>query len=70
MKIALSENIALLLHPQYTFRAVWLFRDLTLHGKLCLRNDNNAAFVCIISTPLAMTGEHRKHHTMHAHNKI
>ena len=40
-----SENIASLLHPQWTFRAVWLLRNLTLDGTLCLRNDKNAAFV-------------------------
>ena len=45
LKIALSEKIALLLHLQYTFRAVWLLHNLTLDGKLCLRNDKNAAFV-------------------------
>ena len=28
-----------------TFRAVWLLRNLTLDGKVCLRDDNNAVFV-------------------------
>ena len=45
VKIALSENIAFLLHPLWKFRAVWLLRNLTLDGKLCLRNDRNADFV-------------------------
>ena len=27
------------------FRAVWLLHNLTLDGKLCLRDDKNAAFV-------------------------
>ena len=27
------------------FRAVWLLHYLTLDGKLCLRDDKNAAFV-------------------------
>ena len=29
----------------YTFRAVWLLHSLTLDGKLCLRDDQNGAFV-------------------------
>ena len=29
----------------YTFRAVWLLHNLTLDGKLCLRDDKNVAFV-------------------------
>ena len=45
VNIAMSGNIAVLLHPQYTIRAIWLFRKLTLGGKLCIRNDKNAAFV-------------------------
>ena len=44
VKIALSEKIALLLH-RHTFRAVWLLHNLTLDGKLCLRDGKNAAFV-------------------------
>ena len=30
---ALSENIALLLHPHVDFRGVWSLRNLTLEGK-------------------------------------
>ena len=40
VKIAQPENIALLLHPH-----VWSLRNLTFEGKLCLRDDKNAAFV-------------------------
>ena len=29
----------------WTFRVVWLLRNLTLDGKLYLRDDKNAAFV-------------------------
>ena len=28
----------------YTFRVVWLLRNLTLDGKLCIYDDKNAAF--------------------------
>ena len=28
-----------------TFRAVWLLHNLKIDGKLCLRDDKNAAFV-------------------------
>ena len=44
VKIALSENIALLLHPPGDVPCS-LVVTLTLDGKLCLRDDKNAAFV-------------------------
>ena len=48
------------------FRAVWLLDNLTLDGKLCLRDDKNAAFV-LTSPSLAMAGEPGKHHDVRAH---
>ncbi len=47
VKIALSEKIALLLHPHVDvpYTTVWLLRNLTFYGKLCLRVDKNAVFV-------------------------
>ena len=47
VKIALPENIALLLHPHVDvlFRGVLSLRNLTLDGKLYLRDDKIAAFV-------------------------
>ena len=45
VKIALPENIALLLHPHVDVPGVWSLCNLTLEGKLCLRDDKNAAFV-------------------------
>ena len=30
-----------------TFRIVWLLRNLSLGGKLCLRDDKNSAFVSV-----------------------
>ena len=47
------------------FRVVWLLRNPTLDGKLCLRDDKNA--VCITSPSLAMADEHGKRHALHAH---
>ena len=41
VNIALTEKITLFLHPH----VVWLLRNLSLEGKLCLRDDKNAAFV-------------------------
>ena len=46
---------------------VWLSRNLSLDGKLCLRDDKNAAFVGPISSPtLIVAGEHGKRHAMRA----
>ena len=39
---------------------------LTLDVKWCLSDDKNSC-LCITSSSLAMTGEHRKRHTMRAH---
>ena len=44
VNIALSEKVVLLLHAHVDF-PVWLLRRLSLDGKLCLRDDNDAAFV-------------------------
>ena len=44
VKMAVSEKIALLFH-MYAFRTVCLLHNLTLDGKLFLRDDKNAAFV-------------------------
>ena len=48
VKIALFENIVLLFHPHvdvpYT-TTVWLLRNLSLDGELCLRDGKNVAFV-------------------------
>ena len=45
VKIVLSENILLLLHPHVDVRAVWLLRNLCLDGQLCLRDSKNTAFL-------------------------
>ena len=37
--------MALLLQRHVDFRAVWFLHNLTLDGKLCLRDAKNAAFV-------------------------
>ncbi len=48
------------------FRTVWLLRNLSLDGELCLRDDKNGA--SIISSPsIAVAGEHGKRHAMPAH---
>ena len=54
LKIALSQKFALLLHPHVDvpFRTVWLLHNLTLDGKLCLRDDKNAASVMTKLLPL------------------
>ena len=48
VKIALSEKIAILLHPRvdvpYSL-VVKMYINLTLGGNLCHRDDKNAAFV-------------------------
>ena len=63
MKIALPENIALLLHPHVDVRGVWSLRNLTLDGKLCLRDDKKCCH-CIISPSLAMEGQPEKRHNV------
>ena len=49
-----------------TFRIVLLLRNLTLGGKLCLRDDKNTAFV-LVHHIFAIAGEHGKRPTMRAH---
>ena len=46
------------------FRIVWLLRNLSLGGKLCLRDDKKTAFVQVHG--LAIAGEHRKRHDSRA----
>ena len=36
VKIVISEKIVLLLHPHVDVRTVWLFRNISLDGKLCV----------------------------------
>ena len=50
------------------FCIVWLLRNLSLGGKLCLRDDKKYC-VCISSSSLAIAGEHRKRHTSHTHKQ-
>ena len=45
VKIVLSEKIVLLSHPHVEVRTVWLLRNLSLDGQLCLRDSKNAAFL-------------------------
>ena len=45
VKIVLSEKIVLLLHPHVDVRTVWLLRNLSLDGQLCLRDSKNAEFL-------------------------
>ena len=45
VNIVLSEKTVLLLHPHGEVRTVWLLRNLSLDGKLCLRDSKNAAFL-------------------------
>ena len=49
-----------------TFRIVWLLHNLSLDGKLCLRDDQNTALYISSLSP-AIAGEHGKHHAMRAH---
>ena len=64
MKIALPENIALLLHPHVD--VPWRsLRNLILDGKLCLRDDKKCR-LCIISPSLAMEGQPEKRHNVRA----
>ena len=45
VKIARSERSYYCYNHMPTFRIVWLLRNLSLGGKLCLRDDKNTAFV-------------------------
>ena len=45
VKIARSERSYYCYIHIPTFRIVWLLRNLSLGGKLCLRDDKNTAFV-------------------------
>ena len=49
-----------------TFRTVWLLRNLSFDGEVCLRDGTNAAFF-IISPSLAFAGKHGKRHAMHVY---
>ena len=61
VKVVLSEKIVLLLHPHVDVRTIWLLRNLSLDGQLCLRDSKNSAF--FISSPsLAVGGKHVKRH--------
>ena len=45
LKIARSEKIVFFYIHMPTFRIVWLLHNLSLSGKLCVRDDKNTAFV-------------------------
>ena len=45
VKIARSERSYYCYIHMPTFRIVWLLRNLSLGGKLCLRDEKNTAFV-------------------------
>ena len=45
------------------FHGFWSLRDLTLDGKLCLRDDKKCC-LCIISPSLAMEGQPEKRHNV------
>ena len=45
MKIVRSERPYYCYIHMPTFHIVWLLRNLSLGGKLCLRDDKNTAFV-------------------------
>ena len=49
-----------------TLRRVWLLRNLTLDGKLCLRNDKKCCF-SLTPPSLAMASEPGKRHDVRAH---
>ena len=65
MKIALPENIALFLHPHVDVPWSLVLCNLTLDGKLCLRDDKKCS-LCIISPSLAMEGHPEKRHNVRA----
>ncbi len=48
------------------FRIVWLLRNLSLGGKLCLRDDKNTAFV---HHPLPLQVSFEKRHASRAHKQ-
>ena len=48
-----------------TFCGVWSLRNLTLDGKLYLRDDKKCG-LCIISPSLAMEGQPEKRHNVRA----
>ena len=68
-KIALSERSYYYYIHMPTFRIVWLLRNFSLGGKLCLRDDKNTAFVCVSSPSLAIGGEHGKRHNTRVHKQ-
>ena len=45
VKIVTSQKIVLLLHPHVDVPTVWMLRNLSLDGQLCLRDSKNAAFL-------------------------
>ena len=70
MKIALPENIALLFHPHVDvpWSLVVILRNLTLDGKLCLRDDKKCC-LCIISPSLAKEDQPENRHNVRAQQK-
>ena len=50
------------------FHIVWLLRNLSLGGKLCLCDDKNTAFV-YSSPSLAIADERRKRHASCTHKQ-
>ena len=65
VKIVISENIVLVLHPHVDVLTVWLLRNLSLDGQLCLRDCKNSAF--FVSSPsLGVAGKHVKRHARRA----
>ena len=68
MKIALPGNIALVLHPHVQmFRGGSLLCNLTLDGKLCLRDAKmSTAFVELHYPLIAISDEPKKHHNVRA----
>ena len=64
LKIARSERSYHCYIHMPTFRIVLMLRNLSLGGKLCLRDDKNTAFV----SP-SIAGEHRKCHSMRVHQQ-
>ena len=49
----------------YTFRGVWSLRNLTLDGKLCIRDDKKCC-LCITSPTLVQEGQPEKRHNVRA----
>ena len=45
VKVAHSERSYYCYVHMPTFRIIWLLRNLSLGGKLCLRDDKNTVFV-------------------------